>query len=215
MKVRRWTGLTLAVAALAALGWWLATPPAQAHCDTMAGPVIVDAQAALTAGDVTRVLKWVPAADEAEIKAAFDDALALRKLGDQAGEVGDLRFFETLVRVHRAYEGAPYTGLKHDEVDPVIALTDAALASGSADEVIAELTAAVEAGLRERFAHVREAEAHADHSVEAGREFVAAYVEWTHFAERLHLAATTSAAHGGAGHDGHAAPAAADAHAGH
>ncbi len=42
-----------------------------AHCDTMSGPVIQDAQLALQRGDVTPVLKWVKLADEAQIREAF------------------------------------------------------------------------------------------------------------------------------------------------
>jgi hypothetical protein len=40
---------------------------------------------------------------------------------------------------------------------------------------------------------------HADDSVDAGREFVAAYVEFVHYAERLHLDATSPASHTPAG----------------
>jgi hypothetical protein len=82
---------------------------AGAHCDTLDGPVVVDARAALAAGDVTEVLKWVQAGDEPEIRAAFDRTLAVRAAGGAALELADTWFFETLVRVHRAGEGAPYT----------------------------------------------------------------------------------------------------------
>ena len=37
---------------------------ASAHCDTLDGPVVKDARAALSAQDVTPVLKWVRAEDE-------------------------------------------------------------------------------------------------------------------------------------------------------
>jgi hypothetical protein len=38
--------------------------------------------------------------------------------------------------------------------------------------------------IRERFDKVKEAKKHADHSVNAGREYAKAYIEFTHYAER-------------------------------
>jgi hypothetical protein len=56
----------------------------------------------------------------------------VRKLGGQAQKLADMYFFETLVRIHRAGEGASYTGLKPGaEIDPAIAMADEALESGS------------------------------------------------------------------------------------
>jgi Family of unknown function (DUF6448) len=82
------------------------------HCDTLDGPVIGLARKALEAGNVNLVLPWVRAEDERELRRAFEHALAVRKLGAEACELADTHFFETLVRIHRASEGAPYTGLK-------------------------------------------------------------------------------------------------------
>ena len=45
---------------------------ADAHCDTLDGPVVTTARAALAKGNVTPVLKWVRKADEGEIRAAFE-----------------------------------------------------------------------------------------------------------------------------------------------
>jgi hypothetical protein len=82
------------------------------HCDGMDGPVVQAAQRALAKGDVNLVLIWVQANDEAEIRKVFAKTLAVRKLNPEARELADLYFFETLVRIHRAGEGALYTGLK-------------------------------------------------------------------------------------------------------
>ena len=41
-------------------------------------------------------------------------------------------------------------------------------------------------GIRERFRWARETRKHADESVTAGREFVEAYVIFTHYVEELH-----------------------------
>jgi Family of unknown function (DUF6448) len=73
---------------------------------------------------------------------------------------------------------------------------DEALRSGGADRLVKGITHHIEEGIRERFARAAAAKKQADASVTAGREFVEAYVEFTHYVERLHLDATTPAAHG-------------------
>jgi hypothetical protein len=170
---------------------------AVAHCDTLDGPVVVTARQALEKGDITPVLKWVRKEDEKEIRAQFDKTLEVRKQGKEAKELADMYFFESLVRIHRAGEGAPYTGLKAaGTVEPSVAAADKALESGSADDLVKLVTEAAAKGIRERFAHAAETKKHADHGVEYGRKFVAAYVELTHYVERLHLDAERPSAHG-------------------
>ena len=167
---------------------------AGAHCDTMNGPVVTAAKTALESGDPTPMLKWVREEDEPEIRKVFEKSVAVRKLSSQARDVADLYFFETLVRVHRAGEGVPYTGLEPaGTVEPAIVMADEALAKGTADTLVQELTETVAAGLRVRFEHALAARKQADASVQAGREYVAAYVEFIHYAERVHQGATTPA----------------------
>ncbi len=186
------------VAVAFALGTILSSRPALAHCDTADGPVVADAKVALEKGDVTPVLKWVRPAAEAEIKAAFARALAARGKGPEVRALADEYFFENLVRIHRAGEGAPYTGIlpAGTPIEPAIALADEAIGSGSADKLVKAIAHHVEEGIRERFARASAAKKQAGASVAAGREFVEAYVELTHYVERLHLDATTSASHG-------------------
>jgi hypothetical protein len=160
---------------------------AKAHCDTLDGPVVESARHALAAGDVTPLLKWVPINDEQLIRITFQNTMEVRKLGGQAQKLADMYFFETLVRIHRAGEGASYTGLKPGTVvDPAIALADKALGNGSVDKLVGVLTDATAKGIRERFRRALEAKKHADESVTAGREFVEAYVIFTHYVEELH-----------------------------
>src|SRR5688572_6649736 len=104
----------------------------RAHCDALDGPVVQAAQKALATGNINLVLIWVQKNDEAEINRAFNKALTVRKLTAEAKELADLYFFETLVRVHRAGEGAPYTGLRPagQDLDPAIPIADAALRDG-------------------------------------------------------------------------------------
>ncbi len=178
----------------------IAVPFAAAHCDTVAGPVIADARLALEKGDITPVLKWIRPADEPELRALFTKTLAVRSTGEAAREIADRYFFETLVRIHRAGEGAPFTGLKDEPLDPPIALADEALQSGSPEGLVKEVTADLTAGLRQRFAAAAEARKHANDSVAAGREYVARYVELMHYIERLHAAGAREHAESAAAH---------------
>lgn len=179
---------------------------ARAHCDTLDGPVVQDARKALEVKDVTPVLKWVRPKDEKTVKAAFATALAER--GKKGQDRAEKKFFESLVKVHRAGEGAPFTGLKPaGEVEPAIAEADKALESGTAEAVVKLVNDAVSQGIRQRYEKVAEARKHKDESVQKGREYVAAYVDYTHFVERLHLDASGTAPHHGEGeHKKHKEP---------
>lgn len=167
-----------------------------AHCDTMDGPVVAAARTALEKGDVSPVLKWVRPEDEKDIRAAFARTMTVRSGGREARELADTWFFETLVRVHRAGEGAPYTGLAPagTPIERPIVLADKALASGDSSELVRAVSGSVAEGIRERFARAAEAKKHAEESVAKGRAFVAAYVELTHYVERLHADAESAAA---------------------
>ena len=158
-----------------------------AHCDTLDGPVVQTARAALEKRDVTPLLKWVQLKDEPEIRTAFQKTLAVRVKSAEAKDLADMYFFETLVRIHRAGEGAPYTGLKPGEaVDPAVALADKALESGSVDKLVDVLTKAMAKGIRERFQETNERKKHAEDSVAEGRLYVKDYVIFTHYVENLH-----------------------------
>lgn len=178
-----------------ALCIWIIPQIADAHCDTMEGPVVMTARAALEKGDVTPVLKWVRKEDEKEIKELFKKTLSVRGKGPEAKELADQHFFETLVRIHRAGEGAPYTGLKSEPAEPVIQAADKALENGSVDNLVRHLTDVVAKGIRERYVRTAERKKHADESVEAGREFVESYVDFTHYVERLHMDASSVGEH--------------------
>lgn len=185
----------VAVFGIAAVGCLIPVERGRAHCDTLGGPVISEAKAALEKGDVTPVLKWIKEEHEAEIKAAFAKAVAVRAKGADARELADQYFLETLVRLHRAGEGAPYTGIKDEPVEPIVAMSDGALAAGSPDELIKALTGHISAAVREKFQRALEAGKEKDKSVEAGRRFVEAYVTYTHYVEGLHAALLSAGGH--------------------
>lgn len=169
-----------------------------AHCDTLAGPVVITAITALEKGDITPLLKWVKKENEKEIREAFAKTLAVRKQGKEAKELADMYFFETLVRIHRVGEGAPYTGLKPGEaIEPITAESDKALESGTVDNLVKEVTDTVAKGIREKFTLAIETKKNADNNVEAGRKYVGAYVVFTHYVDRLYNDATTKIEHHG------------------
>ena len=83
-----------------------------AHCDTMDGPTVADGKKAMENNNVNYALKWVQLKDENEIKNVFKDSMKVRDLSPEAKVVAEKLFLETLVRVHRIAENAPFTGLK-------------------------------------------------------------------------------------------------------
>jgi len=167
----------------------------QAHCDGLDGPVVKAAQNALETGNVNLVLIWVQKRDEGEIKKAFQQALAVRKLNPQVKELADMYFFETLVRIHRAGEGAPYTGLQPAgrDLGPAIPAADKALENGKVEPLLKLLTEAMQTGVREQFKHVAAKKKGGKDDVSAGRGYVKGYVEFVHYVERIYEAAKNPA----------------------
>ena len=82
-----------------------------------------------------------------------------------------------------------------EDVDPAVEDADKALEDGSIEVVVRLVTADVAAGIRRRHQETLARKKRADQSIELGREFVEAYVEYVHFVENIHLAATTRGAH--------------------
>lgn len=136
------------------------------------------------------VLIWIQANDEAEIRKVFARTVAVRKLNPEARELADLHFFETLVRIHRAGEGAPYTGLKPAgrDLGPAIPAADKAIEAGSAEPLAKMLVDAAGMEVRERFKTINAHKGYAKDDVTAGRDYVKAYVEFLHYIEGLHAA---------------------------
>ena len=184
--------------------------PASAHCDGLDGPVVAAAKQSLESGDPNPVLIWVKPADESEISRAFAEALRVRKLGPEARKMADRYFFETLVRVHRAGEGAAYTGLKPAgrDLGPAISLADEAVATGSANELTAFAMKEVERGIGEKFADLQNKRNFRPDEVTAGRAYIARYVTFVHYVEGIHRAVEA----GAAGHYPEGQPAPAEHH---
>ena len=160
--MKRWAAGIGSVAALAMILVLATAGRVLAHCDGLDGPVVTLARQALAKGDVKIVLPWVAAEKEAEIRKAFDLAVAVRSKGEKERELADTYFFETLVRVHRAGEGAPYTGLKPAgrDLGPAIPAADKALETGDPEELLKLVNGKVHDGIHKYFVAAREKKAH-------------------------------------------------------
>lgn len=171
------------------------------HCDSMDGPVVTAAARALDRHEVDLVLPFVPKEGEGEVCEAFTEVLPVHEQGGSAGWIADLHFFETVVRIHRAGEGEPYTGLKPAGLSrgPVVHLVERAIETGDPEPLVALLTGTVDAQVRERFARVLELRWQADGDVDATRAYVEAMLDLEVWSHKLHTCAHGPAHEHGAG----------------
>ncbi len=169
-----------------------------AHCDGEDGPVVTSARKALDEKNVNLVLIWVQKKDEVEIRDAYNKALSVRYLNPAAKELADKYFFETVVRIHRMGEGAPFTGVKPAGFNNDISVltADKTLETNSPEELYALLTRKIESGLHEKFEEVKALQNYDKNDVDAGRRFISAYVNFLHYAEGIYkTAAVTEISH--------------------
>ena len=158
---------------------------ANAHCDTMDGPTVADARKAIEKNNVNYVLKWVQAADEKVIKEAFELTMKVRVVSPEAETLADNYFFETLVRIHRSGEGVPYTGVKPSgtPIDEKILAADKAIALGNLSPLNDLVPKDKFPELKKRFDKVMSLKNFDVNNVQAGREYIEAYVQFFKFAE--------------------------------
>ena len=183
------------IASFGLLGAVLGPNRGFAHCDGLDGPVVKAARKALETGNANLVLIWVQKKDEGEVMMAFQKTLAVRKLNPQAKELADMYFFETLVRIHRAGEGEPYTGLKPAgrDLGPAIPAADKALESGKLEPLLKTLNETVQTEVREKFKAFAAKKKFKPDDVDAGREYIEAYVLFLGYVERIYEAAKSPA----------------------
>jgi len=158
------------------------------HCDTRDGPVVKAAQKALETGNLNYVLIWIPRESEEELQRVFEKTLRARKAGRDAQEVADDWFFETAIRLHRAGEGAPYTGMKPAGLSegPVVPRAEKAIETGNPKETIDFILKTVEDDLLDRFRHLMEKKDYDINDVAAGREFIEGYIGWVVYSHHLY-----------------------------
>ena len=155
------------------------------HCDSMDGPVVTAARRAIEARDVRLILPYVKKTGEPEVVAAFERTIGARNGNPTVNEVADLYFFDTVVRVHRAGEGAPYTGLKPAglPVGPAIPVAERSIEMGDPTDLIRLLTDKVSLEVGHRFSQVVDSRRHSEESVDAKRQYVEAMLGlevWSH-----------------------------------
>lgn len=168
------------------------------HCDTLDGPVVTAARRALDEEDVTLILPFAPKKAEDEIKKAYEQTLRVRKQGKEAKDLADYWFFETVVRLHREGEEAPYTGLKPAGLDwgPVLPKADKAIEKEDPREVVDFLKRAVEDAVNEKFEHAMELRKHASHDVDAARAYTSAMLGFELYTHHLYTSITSGGEHG-------------------
>ena len=177
--------------------------PASAHCDSREGPVVTSATQALEKGDVNLILPYVKADQEQELKAAFDETMAVRNRGPQVQELADEYFKETALRLHRVGEGASYTGIKEQlEENPALEAAEESLGQGNPDAVLTMLDGSLRAKVSERYQGVLDARAAeaANKTVETSRERVEAELMFEKYVVDISSAIEAEAAHEGEEH---------------
>ena len=165
------------------------------HCDSLDGPVVKAAAQALEKRDVELVLPFVPEHEEQEVRAAFEHALRVEPLAPEAKRLAREWFFENVVRIHRAGEGAPYTGLKPAGLGhgPVVPVAERAIETGSPNELVELLTGMVAHEVRARFEQVMHLQSHTNGDLRANRAYVEAMLGLQVWSHAVYLALHASA----------------------
>ncbi len=164
-----------------------ATVPASAHCDSYDGPVIKEAMKALETNNVDLILKWITPEQTEEVVPLFKKTYSLKNGDPEIYTIVKEHFLETLVRLHRETEGAPYTGLKPaGDVKDIIKLSDQALSKKDIGSLLTGLNSHINTVITEKYEKVAKLDKVKDVSPVKGREYVAAYVDYTHTLEALH-----------------------------
>jgi len=111
--------------------------------------------------------------------------MKVRVLSPDAEKLADYSFFETLVRIHRAGEGVPFTGVKPvgTPIDPKIVAADKAIAAGNLSPVKGLIPEKDMPELSERFNKAMSLKNFDVNDVKAGRKYIEAYVQFFKFAE--------------------------------
>ncbi|NMD71564.1 LysM domain-containing protein [Bacillus sp. DNRA2] len=158
---------------------------ASAHCDTMDGPLVVDANKAIEENNPSYILKWIQPDEEKEITRIFNLTMNVRTLSPEAKELADNYLFENLIRIHRAGEGAPFTGVKPHgtPIDEMILAADESIEVGDLSPLEKLMPKDKLPELKERFDKVQSLKNFDVNNVKEGREYIEAYVSFFKFAE--------------------------------
>lgn len=178
---------TLFVLSLIALFSMVSIQPASAHCDSFDGPALIDAAKALETNNVELIRKWIRAEDEATVVPLFHKTYSLKDGDAEIYEIVKTHFYETFVRLHREMEGATFTGLKPAGTTAhITVMSDKALENGDFNSLLIALNKHVNGQLTEKYDKTAALYKVKDRSVEEGRAYVEAYVDYTHAVEAVH-----------------------------
>lgn len=160
--------------------------PTYAHCDSYDGPVIQDALNALNQKDVSYVMKWIEKDQEAEITKLFNKTVGLKNSDVEIYSIVEKHFLETLVRLHRETEGAPFTGLKPaGSTTPIIQMADKSIENKEVNSLLTNLDKHIQKVITEKYEKVNALSRTKDNSTAEGRAYVEAYVDYTHTLEAI------------------------------
>lgn len=156
-----------------------------AHCDTMDGPVVADAKTAFEKNNVNYVLKWVKPEYENEIKTTFQQVMKVRALNADAKDLAEKYFYDLLVRLHRAGEGVPFTGVKPagTPIDEKIKAADLSVDKNDFSYIKSIVPKEKSAHAKKLFDQAINLKNFNADDVKAGREYVEAYVQYSHYIE--------------------------------
>lgn len=169
----------------------------QAHCDRVNGPVATDARKALETGEISHALIWVTDQQAEELESKFDQSLKVYTNGDDSQELAELYFMSEIVRLHREAEDMPFTGLKPAQPSAQdIQIAEKALTSGELTPVTEMLASEIRKKTSELYNKAMEAQSRKDESIEAGREWVNAYVQYIVYVHSLYQNIQAGPAHG-------------------
>jgi len=175
------------ILSLIALFSIISIQPVSAHCDSYDGPALIDAEKALATNNVDYILKWINADMEDEVVPLFHKTYSLRNGDKEIYEIVKKHFYETFIRLHREMEGATFTGLKPAGTTAhITVMSDKALETGDFESLLKALNRHVNSQLRDKFDKTEALYKVKDNSVEKGREYVNAYVDYTHAVEAVH-----------------------------
>ena len=111
---------------------------------------------------------------------------ALKSGDKEVYDIVEKHFFETLVRLHRETEGYPYTGLKPAGTTKLIVqLSDRAIERKNIDDLLGKLNNHIGKVIIEKYEKVAALDKVKNDTPEKGREYVKAYVDYTHTLEAI------------------------------
>lgn len=167
------------------------------HCDSMDGPVVKAAIRALDEKNVNLILPYVPKDNENEVLDVYNKVIKLREQSSDAKYISDKYFFETVVRIHRAGEGAAFTGLKPAGIDHgmVVPVAEKAIEKENAEKLTRLLCNALKSEIEKKFARIMELKRQENGPVDKAREYVSNMLGFIVNSHKLYKCITADTSH--------------------